>query len=73
MVDNTPIPELLFQMEMSLCEQFPAFTPLTLRKEKARDVFVLIRRFTKYAKKKTKNTTKDGKRIIRRPASDTWW
>lgn len=47
-------------------------TPLTLRQEKARNVFLLIAKFNRYSKKNKKN--KGGKKkIIRRPASDTWF
>lgn len=46
-------------------------TPLTLRREKARDVFLLIVRFNKYSRKQKKQ--KNGKRIIRKPAGDDWF
>ena len=58
-------------MQMSLCERFPAMTPLTLRRERAVDVFKLIVRYAGYSKKQTKNAGKP--KIIRRPASDTWF
>ena len=49
-------------------------TPLTLRREKARDVFVLIVRYNNYSSKQQKNTAEPSKpKIIRRPASDTWF
>lgn len=48
-------------------------TPLTLRKEKAREVFVLIKRYNKYSKKQKKETESGGKKIIRRPAGDNWF
>lgn len=35
-------------MEVSLCKVFPAFSPISLRKEKAVEVFKLIDRYTKY-------------------------
>jgi len=56
-----------------LCDRFPAYTPTSVRREKASEVFKLIERLNKYNRRKKKNTTKDGKRIIRRPASDTWF
>ena len=59
-------------MEMGLCEKFPAMTPLSLRREKAREVFILITRFNRYSKQKKKRE-KGGKKIIRRPASDNWF
>ena len=70
MADNTPVYDLLFEMEMTLCECFPPMTPLTLRKEKCVEVFTLIVRYSKYARKKKKN---NGTKIIRRPASDNWF
>lgn len=71
MDDNTPVDELIFEMQVNLCERFPAMTPLSLRKERAKDVFTLFTRYIKYANKKGKNKGK--KKIIRRPASDTWF
>lgn len=70
MADNTPIDQLIFEMQMTLCEVFPPLTPLTLRKERGVDVFKLIVKYNRYAKKKKKS---GGKKIIRKPASDTWW
>jgi hypothetical protein len=70
--DNTPIYDVLFEMEMNLCERFTSMTPLTLRREKAREVFLLLNRFNRYHRKK-KREMKNGKRIIRRPAGDNWF
>lgn len=47
-------------------------TPLTLRKEKAHEVFLLLNRFNRYSRKKEKEQ-KNGKRIIRKPAGDDWF
>lgn len=47
-------------------------SPLSLRREKAREVMTLIKRYRKYTRKHNKKTN-GGKRIIRRPASDTWF
>jgi hypothetical protein len=58
-------------MEMSLSERFPSMTPLTLRQEKAREVFLLINRYNRYSKKEAKK--KKGKNIIRKPAGDNWF
>lgn len=69
MSNNTPVYELLFEMQVNLCERFPSMNPLMLRRERAREVFTMIARYNKYAKKRTKNN----KKIIRRPASDNWF
>ena len=71
--DDTPLYDIMFEMQVNLCERFPALTPLMLRKEKARNVFRMFIRYLKYAKKESKRKGKDGKKIIRRPASDTWF
>lgn len=73
MEDDTPIYDLLFEMEVILSDRFPSFTPLSLRKEKAKEVFILISRYSKYTKKDKKET--DNNKVIRRRASDDagWW
>lgn len=71
MYDDTPIYDVLFEMEMNLTERFPSMTPLVLRREKAREVFLLLNRYTRYSRKADKQ--KNGKRIIRRPAGDDWF
>jgi len=58
-------------MQMSVCERFPALTPLALRKERARDVFILVTRYNIYSKKQQKDAGKP--KVIRRPAPDTWF
>lgn len=61
-------------MEMSICERFPAMTPLSLRHEKARDFFTLVVRYSNYSSKQQKSAAEPSKpKIIRRPASDTWF
>jgi hypothetical protein len=62
----------MFEMQISLCDRFTDLNPLKLRREKAREVFNLLTRYNKYSRKKNKKT-KNGKQIIRRPASDTWF
>ena len=71
MEDNTPIDEIIFDMEMTLCESIPSITPFALRKERAIDVYGFIVRYSKYAKKKNKEKNKP--KIIRKPAKDTWF
>ena len=49
---------------MQICERFPAVTPFSIRKEKIKEVFLLVRRLNIYDDKgKTKK-----KKINRRPA-----
>lgn len=61
---------------MGLCDRFTSLTPLDLRKEKARDVFILVTRYNNYTQKEEKKRSKGNKshkKIIRRPAGDNWF
>ena len=81
MDDNTPLYVIMFDMQMNLCERFPAMTPLTLRREKAREVFLLISRLnthSEYNKQPNESptptpTVKNGQKVIRKPAGDNWF
>ena len=70
MYDNTPVYDILFEMQMNLSERFPALSPLSLRREKAREVFILLSRYNRYARKLRRS---GGKKIIRKPAGDNWF
>jgi hypothetical protein len=70
--DTTPIYQVLFQMQIGLCDRFK-ISPLSIRREKAREVFTLVVRYNQYAKIEKKKNTLNGKRIIRKPASDNWF
>lgn len=61
---------------MSLCDRFTSLTPLDLRKEKAREVFILVTRYNNYSEKEGKKNSEENKprkKIIRRPAGDDWF
>ena len=73
MTDDTPIYEVLFDIQMSLCERFPTLTPFMLRREKAREVFLLISRLNKHSQKENANQTSNDTRVIRKPAGDNWF
>lgn len=59
----------MFELQMRLSERFPSLTPLSLRKENAREVFLLIRRYSIFSA----NSRKPKNNIIRRPAGDDWF
>lgn len=69
MQDNRPLDVIFFEMEVNICERFPGLSPLTLRKEKARDVFAL---FVKYANL-NKGKKNNKRQVIRKPAGDNWF
>lgn len=65
--------ELFFQMELNISDRFPALTPIRIRKTKATEIFLLLRRLTKYNQNEKKNKTADGRKKIRRRAGDNWF
>lgn len=60
---------VLFDLEMSLSDRFQGTTPLSWKREKARDVFNMVIMFNNHAKR---NSGKK-KNVIRRPAGDNWF
>jgi hypothetical protein len=68
--DDTPIDEMMFEIEIGICERFPALSPLSMRRERVNDVFRLISQYSNYARK---NTNSNGKQVIRRRAGDDWF
>ena len=60
---------------MNMCKTFPHLTPFTLRKEKAVEVFELIRRLNEYIEyeKEGKSTVQTEPNVVVRPAGDNWF
>lgn len=60
---------------MNMCKTFPYLTPFILRKEKAVEVFELIRQLNEYIEyeKEEKSTVQTETNIITRPAGDNWF
>lgn len=71
MADNTPIYETMFALQVSICERFTSLNPIMLRREKAREVFLLINRYNRYSIREQRNAKK--KKVIRKPAGDDWF
>ena len=69
--DDTPIDEMMFELEVGICERFPSMSPLSLRKERVNDVFRLVAQYAEYARKESNK--KNGKQVIRRRAGDDWF
>lgn len=65
---------VLFDITVSLCERFPAYTPTAIRRLPVREVFLLVKRLNEHGARQAKKTqnTKKG-RVIRRPAGDDWF
>ena len=62
---------MFFEMELSIVERFPSLTPFAVRKEKASEVFLLVRRLNNRTKKQSKQA--NSKKVIRRAAGDDWF
>lgn len=69
--ENPPLFELLFETTVNLCEGFRGLTPISIRESRAGEVFLLMKRYAKYNRRKERNQNKP-KRIMR-PAGDNWF
>ena len=58
-------------MELNICEKFPSLSPFDVRREKATEIFLLMRRLNNYNSYQKKDT--QNKKVIRRPAGDDWF
>lgn len=56
-------------MELTISERFPGLNPISIRREKAKEVFLLIRRLKN--DNKIQRQQKKSKR--RKPAGDNWF
>lgn len=62
----------MFELEMTICDRFPAVTPFSIRNEKMINIFKLIVKMNKYAKN-VKKANPEKPKVIRRPAGDDWF
>ncbi len=69
-----PFSDSLFEIELSLCRYFPALSPLSLRNERAIDVFNLLKRFISHLERENEKSenevTEDGVKVINIDATD---
>ena len=63
---------MCFNLQLSICERFPCLSPFDVRKQTAHEVFLLVKRLNEKTKIDKKNI-RNGKRVIRKPASDNWF
>lgn len=62
---------MLFEMNIAICERFPALDPFVVRQTKAHEVFLLVGRLNEYTGRKEKKQHKG--QCIRKPAGDNWF
>lgn len=66
--------QVFFEMNINLCERFPALDPFIVRQKTGREVFLMVKRLNEYNARSNKHTkTKNGKPIIRKHAGDKWF
>ena len=65
--------QLLFEMNVNICDRFGCLSPFDVRRKPAREVFLIVKRLNEYNRLNKKNHSNTGKKIIRRPAGDNWF
>ena len=68
-----PLYQIFFELEMEICNRFPTVNPFSIRKEKMREIFLLVRRLRIYDEANNQNNKNKRKKQIRRTASDSWF
>lgn len=64
--------QALFDMERTLCKEYPALTPFSIRRERLREVVLLVNRTNTHPKDKDGQEV-DSKGRIRVHAGDKWF
>ena len=74
-VDDTPLFEILFNINYQLCKEFPAMTPYDVEKKSFHDVIRLYSdvRAMQIRETKRENDKGNDNKVIRRPAGDSWF
>lgn len=70
--DSLTLYQSLFQTAELLCKRYPALTPFSIRRERAREVFLLIRRINSHPRAEQGREV-DAQGRIRVPAGDNWF
>ena len=63
---------MIFDIEVSISDRFPSLNPIEIRKTRASEIFLLIKRLGRKNRRETKKKNKK-QNIIRRPAGDNWF
>ena len=63
----------MLEMNMQLCKVFPALTPFAVRRERAVEVFALVRRINAHPAPERNARRTDSEGRVRVPAGDNWF
>lgn len=70
---DAPFFDLLFELQLSLCRQFSSLNPIGIRKEKAKEIFLLVQRLNRSQSTSKEEPGRSENDVIRRPAKDDSW
>lgn len=65
--------QILFDLQITLCDKFKGLNPFILRNETMQEVFLLIKRLNNAQKEINEPIIQSNGDVIRRPASDDSW
>lgn len=65
--------QILFDLQITLCEKFSGLTPFVLRRETMQEVFLLMKRFDSAQMQQKEPIHQSNNDVIRRPATDDWF
>lgn len=71
--DSASLYQILFDMQITLCEKFKGLNPFILRSERMQEVFLLIKRLNNAQTQINEPTIQSNGDVIRRPALDDSW
>lgn len=69
--DGLTLYQSLFEITEGLCKRYPALTPFVVRRERAKEVFLLLKRINSHPKEKKQNVDSRGRILV--PAGDDWF
>lgn len=70
---DVPFYDILFELQISLCNRFNGLNYFMIRREKIHDVFLLLKRMNSSQKTSVGRTEHSDDEVIRRPAKDDSW
>lgn len=70
---DVPFYDILFDLQVALCNKFNGLNPFVIRREKIHSVFLLMKRINASQKTSVAHREHSNDEVIRRPAKDDSW